>query len=173
MCVLSLFSMGRQNAEISEVFTTGLVLNEGQRVGHSKILGSSSHILLSALQQISGNNLSKSFLLCLRAAGDAGPSFKRAIVADNTSGPTVVLSRLRKPKLTSLQLQPHCCYPSSLPSLVWVYFVMRWNEQCIKTTDLSMPQLSICIEQSNFKPLLSYCWNLLQCIVKFWDWEPW
>ena len=125
MCVLSLFSMGRQNAEISEVFTTGLVLNEGQRVGHSKILGSSSHILLSALQQISGNNLSKSFLLCLRAAGDAGPSFKRATVADNTSGPTVVLSRLRKPKLTSLQLQPHCCYPSSLPSLVWVYFVMR------------------------------------------------
>lgn len=49
--------MGRHNAEISEVFTTGLVLNEGQRVGQTKILGSSSHILLSALQQISGNNI--------------------------------------------------------------------------------------------------------------------
>lgn len=125
MCC-AFFFLGRQNDEISEVFTTGLVLNEGQHVGQSKIPGSSSYILLSALPQICGNDLSKSFLLCLYAAGDARPSFKRAIVADNTSGPTAVLSRLRKP-VTSLQLQPHCCYPRILPSLIWVYFIMRWS----------------------------------------------
>lgn len=43
-----------------------------------------------------------------------------------------------------------------LRSLVWVYFVTRWNEHCIQTSDLCLSFPAI-VEYSSLKPLSEDC----------------